>query len=189
MVPPYNRPVFAEVIEKARHNVGLTQRELGVRLGLAQQAVQKWEKGKSRPSPETVGRLSVELGIDETDLLKLTGYMTPYVKEANWRGVQRLSDGRIIELKVSRGPADVAPLTSEEEPARVSVVDAINADPELDDDGRTQMYEAYRVMVQLVAARRAAQAADDVADAAPASRSTVRELETSPPTKRTRSKR
>ena len=56
-------------IKKARKDAGLTQKELGERLGLSFQAVAQWENDLRKPKMETVQRIADALEIDVNWLL------------------------------------------------------------------------------------------------------------------------
>ena len=56
-------------IVRARDAKGWTQRELARRMGVSQQAVQKWENGKSDISGERLAQLSETLGATVSSLL------------------------------------------------------------------------------------------------------------------------
>ena len=45
---------FSELLKQCRKKQGVSQAELASRLGVTQQAVGKWESGKSSPDPSTV---------------------------------------------------------------------------------------------------------------------------------------
>ena len=47
---------FSELLKQCRKKQGVSQAELASRLGVTQQAVGKWESGKSSPDPSTVAR-------------------------------------------------------------------------------------------------------------------------------------
>ena len=47
---------------------GLSQRELGDKVGVSQAAVAKWEVGESKPKIETLFRLAQTLDVEVTDL-------------------------------------------------------------------------------------------------------------------------
>lgn len=46
--------VSGDLIKEARLRTGLTQAELGSRLGKAQSVIARWERGEAQPSLETV---------------------------------------------------------------------------------------------------------------------------------------
>lgn len=50
-------------IREARKAKGLTQKELGEKLGVSEPTVNKYEKGKINPSLEVLGRIAKELGL------------------------------------------------------------------------------------------------------------------------------
>ena len=45
---------FAELLKQCRKQQGMSQADLASKLGVTQQAVGKWESGKSSPDPATV---------------------------------------------------------------------------------------------------------------------------------------
>lgn len=63
------RFVFSERLKDLRKQKGLSQGALSARLGVTQQAVGKWETGRSTPDPATVARLAELLGTTADDLL------------------------------------------------------------------------------------------------------------------------
>lgn len=59
-------PIDVEVgrrVHEARRSAGLSQRELGERIGVTSQQVQKYEKGHSRMAVATLCRVADELGV------------------------------------------------------------------------------------------------------------------------------
>ncbi len=60
--------MFSDRLKQARKNKKLSQAELSRQLGVTQQAVGKWETGRSTPDPATVARLAELLGTT-TDML------------------------------------------------------------------------------------------------------------------------
>ena len=57
-----------ERIKAARKRAGLTQKELGKKLGLAYQTLAQWETGTRKPKAETLQRLADALGVSMMDL-------------------------------------------------------------------------------------------------------------------------
>ena len=49
---------FSELLKQCRKKQGVSQAELAAKLGVTQQAVGKWESGKSSPDPSTVARIA-----------------------------------------------------------------------------------------------------------------------------------
>jgi len=64
-----DKSVFAEKIKKFRIARGLSQTELGERLGVSNRAVSKWERGDSYPSVDTLGEIAKALGVLIDDLI------------------------------------------------------------------------------------------------------------------------
>ena len=58
-----------EILKKERKKYGLTQAELGVKMGVKQQAICKWEKNESEPSSENLSTLASMYGVTVDYLL------------------------------------------------------------------------------------------------------------------------
>ncbi|MGN0983216.1 MAG: LexA family protein [Gemmiger sp.] len=63
--------MFADRLKQARKAKGISQAEVSRQLGVTQQAVGKWETGRSTPDPQTVARLAELLGTTADVLLGL----------------------------------------------------------------------------------------------------------------------
>ena len=78
--------MFSDRLRQARKRKKLSQAELSRQLGVTQQAVGKWETGRSTPDPVTVARLAelldtttdVLLGLQQPDFAPPVGQRTPY---------------------------------------------------------------------------------------------------------------
>lgn len=62
---------FSELLKECRKKKGMSQAELASKLGVTQQAVGKWESGKSSPDPSTVARIAELLSTTADYLLGL----------------------------------------------------------------------------------------------------------------------
>ena len=62
---------FSELLKQCRKKQGISQAELASKLGVTQQAVGKWESGKSSPDPSTVARIAELLNTTADYLLGL----------------------------------------------------------------------------------------------------------------------
>ena len=62
---------FSELLKQCRKKQGISQAELASKLGVTQQAVGKWESGKSSPDPGTVARIAELLNTTADYLLGL----------------------------------------------------------------------------------------------------------------------
>ena len=60
---------FGQRFARLRKNRGLTQEELGTKLGLSGQAVSKWENDLSMPDVSLLVQLSELLGVSLDELL------------------------------------------------------------------------------------------------------------------------
>lgn len=66
---------LGRAIVEARQKVGLaTQRDLAVRMNLAQQSVSRWEAGTHRPGLEQIGELARILSLNADDLRHMAGF-------------------------------------------------------------------------------------------------------------------
>ena len=66
---------IGEKIRQARLKAGLTQKQLGEKLGISQAAVGQFEKNKSNPTIDTIKKFADALDCDISDLLSLTEAM------------------------------------------------------------------------------------------------------------------
>ena len=62
---------FAELLKQCRKQQGMSQADLASKLGVTQQAVGKWESGKSSPDPATVAKIAELLSTTADYLLGL----------------------------------------------------------------------------------------------------------------------
>lgn len=62
---------FCETLKACRKGKRISQAELAAQLGVSQQAVGKWESGKSSPDPDTVARIAELLNTTADYLLGL----------------------------------------------------------------------------------------------------------------------
>ena len=60
---------FAELITNRRKELGLTQSELGERIGVSGKAVSKWERGLNFPDLDLIGALAAELRLNVAEIL------------------------------------------------------------------------------------------------------------------------
>ena len=64
---------LSDTIAADRRHLGLSQRDLALRLGISQQAVSKWEEGRAQPRGKHLARLLQELGQESMTALTLGG--------------------------------------------------------------------------------------------------------------------
>ena len=72
---------FSELLKQCRKQQGMSQAELASKLGVTQQAVGKWESGKSSPDPTTVARIA-EILSTTADFLLDTCFCTASLESA-----------------------------------------------------------------------------------------------------------
>jgi transcriptional regulator with XRE-family HTH domain len=60
----HGRVVSGDLIREARLRAGLTQADLGRRLGTAQSVIARWERGDVQPSLETLRRVVAACGLE-----------------------------------------------------------------------------------------------------------------------------
>ncbi len=61
---------FGERLYRLRKATGLSQSQLGEKLGVTDKAVSKWENGAAKPTTDMLNRLSVFFGVPVSDLLQ-----------------------------------------------------------------------------------------------------------------------
>jgi hypothetical protein len=86
--------VSGDVIKEARLRAGLTQVELGRRVGKAQSVIARWERGDVHPSLETLRQVVRSCGLDLTFALAKFDDSNVTVIDAHLRmtPAQRLED-------------------------------------------------------------------------------------------------
>lgn len=62
---------ITEIIKFYRKQCNLTQSELGVKLGVSQDAISLWEKGKAQPNYEILRKMCIIFDIDGNEILNL----------------------------------------------------------------------------------------------------------------------
>lgn len=62
---------MSETIWTTRHRLKLSQGELARMIGTDQSTVSNWERGITRPSLESLGKIADALGIARTDLARI----------------------------------------------------------------------------------------------------------------------
>lgn len=93
------REKVAKIIYDNRVKLGLSQKELGEKIGVSNRAVSKWEKGKSLPSTDTLHKLCTVFKIS-VDML-LNG--TPELERA-WLSDEGMESLREL-YRIGRGPS------------------------------------------------------------------------------------
>ena len=89
--------MFAERLKEARKAKRYSQAEVSRMLGVTQQAVGKWETGRSTPDPQTVARLAEILDTPADVLLGLR-------KEFTGVAGQILASNSVDEERIRSGP-------------------------------------------------------------------------------------
>jgi transcriptional regulator with XRE-family HTH domain len=70
---------FAKNLRFFRNNLGISQEELGKRIGASRSAINNYESAKSEPSFEALCGLTRELGVDLEQLLTEQDFGVPYI--------------------------------------------------------------------------------------------------------------
>lgn len=65
-----------EKIKQLRDRLGLSQSEVGRRLGVSYAAVQQWESGASRPRPDRIREIALLLNVSQAELLGVDNELT-----------------------------------------------------------------------------------------------------------------
>ena len=64
-------------IKEARESAGLTQRELGDRIGVVEMTVSRYERGVNQPTIEGLSAIADALGVSLVELLPNSGLTAP----------------------------------------------------------------------------------------------------------------
>ncbi len=95
--------MFSSNLRAAREKSGLSQRDVAQKLFVSAQAVGKWERGESTPSPESIAEMAVLFGTTADALLgvdtkKSLADTTSEAKRKMIDLVDRLSDEQVSKL-------------------------------------------------------------------------------------------
>lgn len=77
---------FSELLKQCRKKQNMSQAELAAQIGVTQQAVGKWESGKSSPDPSTVAKIAELLNTTADYLLGLYRPITQNAPEERFFG-------------------------------------------------------------------------------------------------------
>ena len=61
--------MFSDNLRNARKNAGLNQCDVAEKLFVSPQAVGKWERGESTPSPDAIGQMAMLFGVTTDQLI------------------------------------------------------------------------------------------------------------------------
>lgn len=97
--------LFDRTVNVRREEVGLSQTELAIRVGVSQQTVSRWESGMAIPQSERVIALARVLDLEEDRLLSYAGFLPEGDRSQHWGQFQamyeslvQLSDQELILL-------------------------------------------------------------------------------------------
>lgn len=76
---------IGERIREVRKSRGLTQKELGERLGLSYQSIAQWENDLRKPKSETILKIASALGVRYEDLVELETFNTGAEFDERWK--------------------------------------------------------------------------------------------------------
>jgi transcriptional regulator with XRE-family HTH domain len=66
---------FGQLLRESRFKAGMTQSDLALRLGVQQQAVNRWENDRDRPRPEHVRVIARLFGLTAQEVGAALGYL------------------------------------------------------------------------------------------------------------------
>lgn len=95
--------MFSSNLRAAREKSGLSQREVAQKLFVSAQAVGKWERGESTPSPEAIAEMAVLFDTTADNLLgvntkkRLAGTSSE-AKQSMYELIDSLSDEQVSRL-------------------------------------------------------------------------------------------
>lgn len=122
---------------RARLATGLTADQVGVQIGVGEQAVLKWERGQSAPTAEHLGLLAAALNVTAADLLPRRGLNHPNLRDL--RHFSGLSVQSVIESMEPRVKLSASGL--------VRLERGVSA---LKDEAAAALAKAYAVTVTVV---------------------------------------
>lgn len=95
--------MFAANLRAAREKSGLSQREVAEKLFVSAQAVGKWERGESTPSPEAIAQMVILYGTSadrllDVDAKKCLANNVSEAKQAMYNLIDELPDDKVLKL-------------------------------------------------------------------------------------------
>ncbi|PKM72075.1 MAG: transcriptional regulator [Firmicutes bacterium HGW-Firmicutes-16] len=98
--------MLSEKLKQLRKELKLTQVELAARFGLTQQAIAKWEAGRTLPEPETISRIAGFFGVTTDYLLDMTDAFAAIGSASNVRIIGTVKAGyNALALEEDMGSA------------------------------------------------------------------------------------
>ena len=90
---------FRERLYQLRKGRGISQEELGARLGVSRQAVSKWETGAAAPDMENLLALAREFGVS---VAELTATPTRCIPAPHATAIaRRVADSRLNSMEIN----------------------------------------------------------------------------------------
>lgn len=80
---------IGERIREIRKSRGLTQKELGERLGLSYQSIAQWENDLRKPKSETILKIASALGVRYEDIVGLETFESGAEFDKRWNEITR----------------------------------------------------------------------------------------------------
>lgn len=78
---------IGERIREIRKSRGLTQKELGERLGLSHQSIAQWENDLRKPKSETILKIACALGVRYEDIVGLETFDSGAEFDKRWNEI------------------------------------------------------------------------------------------------------
>lgn len=89
---------IGERIREIRKSRGLTQRELGERLGLSYQSIAQWENDLRKPKSETILKIACALGVRYEDIVGLEAFDTGAEFDERWKELAKNANGESLTV-------------------------------------------------------------------------------------------
>ena len=75
---------MGEFISKLREEKGLTEKELGEKLGITEKNISEWEKNVSAPDASAISKLSEFFGVSSEEFTNSKTSSNPVIKKINY---------------------------------------------------------------------------------------------------------
>lgn len=95
---------IGERIREIRKSRGLTQRELGERLGLSYQSIAQWENDLRKPKSETILKIACALGVRYEDIVGLEIFDTGAEFDERWKELTKNANGENLTVIHTNDP-------------------------------------------------------------------------------------
>ena len=155
----------AEKIKAARNAAGITQKELGNRMGVSDASIAQYESGERNPKVDTLRRLATALGIELSSLISVSNefsgesqpdFSKPIIPVVNaLLENTHLTESKVIAGKLPTNAVIAVEVANDDNTISLKAVSICEAiELYLNDEGKQKVAEYVRDIMQIVEYRK-----------------------------------